>query len=90
VLPEVSDFVDIQGAQCVRCVNDDGVWYFKRSDGGLNGHRVDGPAVVFSDGAMLWRINDVDMHSSAEFQRAAGVSDEDMIMLILKYGPISS
>lgn len=49
-------------------------------------HRVDGPAVIYTDGDIGWFIDGVGIRSSQLYQQLAGLSDEDMLSLILKYG----
>jgi len=49
-------------------------------------HRTDGPAVEHTDGYKSWFVNDKRISFPKEFQEATGVSDEDMCVLILKYG----
>jgi hypothetical protein len=55
----------------------------------LNGkvHRTDGPAVI-SKGRYKWWINDKIYISNKYFQEAAGITDEDMTAIILKYGNV--
>lgn len=57
----------------------------------LNGeyHRLDGPAVVESNGHQAWLIRGKTYHKNKDFQRDAGLSDEDMAILVLKYGNIT-
>lgn len=55
----------------------------------LNGlrHRTDGPAIIYPDGRTSWYVNGgFRITDSKTFQFKAGVSDEDMVALILKYG----
>ena len=56
----------------------------------LNGqlHRVDGPAIIWMDGAMLWYLNDRWIKSAKRFQHIAGLSDEAMLLLRIRYGEI--
>jgi hypothetical protein len=51
-------------------------------------HREDGPAVIYSDGYKSWWINDKIYISNKYFQEAAGITDEDMTAIILKYGNV--
>lgn len=57
----------------------------------LNGerHRVDGPAITWGNGDMVWYLNDERISSSKEYQKLAGLSDEAMSVLILRYGEVS-
>jgi hypothetical protein len=50
-------------------------------------HRTDGPAHIVG-GQQSWYVNGIRMMSNADFQQASGISDEDMMVLILKYGGI--
>jgi hypothetical protein len=59
------------------------VWYINNKK-----HRIDGPAYVDNDDNMLWYINGNLYVDNKSFQLAAGISDEDMIAIILKYGNI--
>lgn len=51
-------------------------------------HRLDGPAVIYPNGTKVWYINDARCHSWHEFQEQSGLSNEEMSLLILKYGEI--
>ena len=51
-------------------------------------HRMDGPAIIDEYGNYGWYLNDDRICSREEFQRRAGLSDEEMALLILKYGDI--
>jgi hypothetical protein len=59
----------------------------------INGklHRTDGPAILSSDVNDDWKewyINNKRCHDNKSFQEAAGISDEDMTAIILKYGNV--
>ena len=51
-------------------------------------HRVDGPAAVYQSGLIQWWFEGQHIHSAERFQQVSGLSDEDMTILILKYGEI--
>lgn len=51
-------------------------------------HRVDGPAEIMSNGKFNWYIKGLYVRSSYIFQRMTGISDEELMLLILKYGEI--
>ncbi|MDV7396463.1 hypothetical protein RZS08_34025, partial [Arthrospira platensis SPKY1] len=51
-------------------------------------HRHDGPAVEYASGNKQWFVNDMRCRSASEFQQATNISDEQLSMLILKYGEI--
>ncbi len=60
---------------------DDGTYaYYK------NGwfHRVDGPAIIFPGGSVRWVI-DGNTYTFADFLSNANISEEEKIILILKY-----
>ena len=52
-------------------------------------HRIDGPAAEYANGKYMWCLNGDIYLNNKEFQKAAGISDEDMFMLILKYGDVT-
>ena len=49
-------------------------------------HRLDGPAVAYSSGLEFWWVNGVHVEFPREFRRVSGLGDQDMLVLILKYG----
>ena len=51
-------------------------------------HRIDGPAVISDTGYMAWWMNDRRYTDNASYQKAAGLSDEQMIMMVLEYGDV--
>jgi hypothetical protein len=48
-------------------------------------HRVDGPAMICTDGVQQWYIRGNYMWSPKVYQEAAKLSDEEMSFLLLKY-----
>ena len=52
-------------------------------------HRTDGPAVECADGSKSWYVNGKQYGTNKSFQQAANLTDEEMMMLVLKYGNIS-
>ena len=52
-------------------------------------HRTDGPAVMWADRDPEWYVNDKKCYTNEEFQQAAGLTDEELIEIILKYGPVN-
>lgn len=48
-------------------------------------HRIDGPAVIWVGGTHRWYIDNVEISSAPLYQQLAGLSDEDMTMLLLKF-----
>lgn len=53
-------------------------------------HRIDGPALIYAsdDSGESWYIDGKNYGNNKEFQDAARLSDEDMAVLILKYGNV--
>lgn len=51
-------------------------------------HRDDGPAIIFSGGAKDWYIRGKDIRNYMQFQEMTGCSDEEIILLKLKWGDI--
>lgn len=51
-------------------------------------HRIDGPAFVSADD-YIWCVNGRVYVSNVAFQEAANLTDEDMAVIILKYGNVS-
>jgi hypothetical protein len=64
-------------------VDGDQVWY-------INGklHREDGPACVGNNGYREWWINSILYTTNKSYQKAANLSNEDMLMINLKYGDV--
>jgi hypothetical protein len=56
--------------------------------GKMNNSRTNGPAVIHIDGYKSWWINDKIYCDNKSFQKAAGITDEDMIAIVLKYGNV--
>lgn len=53
---------------------------------GYNIHRLDGPAIIYNDGDMGWYINDNLYTSWKRFGEVAKLSEEQLSILVLKYG----
>jgi hypothetical protein len=51
-------------------------------------HRTDGPAYIQCNGKSSWYINSIRCFNNKSFQKAAKLSDEDMIAIVLKYGDV--
>lgn len=67
------------------------VWDDGSEEWYINGdcHRTDGPACTYPDnGEQRWYIRDQWIHTNTAFQIAAGISDEDMTAMVLKYGDV--
>ncbi len=52
-------------------------------------HRIGGPAVIYHDGRYGWNIRGYSFYSNKSYQAAAKLSDEEMLILVIKYGNIS-
>lgn len=48
-------------------------------------HRLDGPAIIMSDKEISWVVNGQGQRTWKKFQRAAKLSDADMLIIMLKY-----
>lgn len=72
------------GSPAVLYNNGSTTWY-------VNGdrHRVDGPAITFFSGDLFWFVNGKRCTSNDEFQDAAGISDRELALMVLRYGTIS-
>lgn len=51
-------------------------------------HRIDGPAVIYPDGNECWFVRNESCSTWKQFQELSKVSDEELSILILKYGSI--
>ena len=51
-------------------------------------HRLDGPAYIRRDGGYGWYINGERYYNESSYKHAAGISDEEMLVITLKYGNI--
>ncbi len=51
-----------------------------------NRHREDGPAVIHAIGTKEWWVNGIQYHLIKDYKPHCTVSDEELFMLILKYG----
>lgn len=62
-------------------------WY---NDNGLL-HRTDGPAIISSkDNSMFWYVNNFRVYSWEEFQRESGISNEQLLQLVIQYGTLKN
>jgi len=51
-------------------------------------HREDGPAVIYPSGEQHWFINGNQCLDNTEYQEAANLSDQEMCVIILRYGNV--
>jgi hypothetical protein len=83
----------------IRTFKPDGGWYEEYSDGSvlhligpsLRGsfHRVDGPAIEWANGTRQWFLNGQCYDNKmSEFQSNANITDDEMIVIHLKFGPL--
>lgn len=49
-------------------------------------HCIDGPAVITRSGLVFWYVNDYKMTNWDDFRLEAKLTDEQFLLLILKYG----
>jgi hypothetical protein len=89
----ITKYVDAHGTACALWEEYDGMTrhYLEEPEDGIphQYHRIDGPAVDDVNGSKFWFIYDKLYVSNNSFQEAAGISDEDMLVIILKYGDVS-
>lgn len=52
-------------------------------------HRIGAPAVIRKNGNMVWFVRGSFYTDNASYQKAAGLTSEDMLAMILKYGDVS-
>jgi phage baseplate assembly protein gpV len=52
-------------------------------------HRIGGPAVVFRPGDQDWYIDGILHFTNKSYQTAANLTDEEMTLVVLKYGNVS-
>lgn len=51
-------------------------------------HRIDGPAIIFANGDKRWYVYGERVQGRVRFKQLTYISDEEMSILILKYGDI--
>ena len=51
-------------------------------------HRRNGPAIIYTD-CRFWYVDGSNYKSNKEYQEAANLSDEEMTIIVLKYGNVS-
>lgn len=51
-------------------------------------HRRDGPAIIWDEHRNAWFIYGVQASSNSEFRELAGITEEEMDILVLKHGGI--
>lgn len=49
-------------------------------------HRTDGPALITGDGRVEYYINDEEIKSARTYQKLTGMSDDDLLAMVLRYG----
>ncbi len=52
-------------------------------------HRVDGPSIIFSNQKPVWIVDGIRCRTQEEYKHHARIFDEDISILILKYGDIT-
>ena len=48
-------------------------------------HREDGPAVIWEGSSQRWYIDDMEIKTAIHYQELTGLSDEAMMVLLLKF-----
>jgi hypothetical protein len=87
------EYIDAHGVQCKVSYGHRSEFHYIPGDGVTTStvsHRLDGPASTYSNGEVRWYIYGKMYTTNESFQKAANLSDDDMIVLNLKYGPIST
>lgn len=51
-------------------------------------HRIDGPAIEFRSGTLEWWVDGVEYYDNTDYCKAAGITIEEMEVLVLKFGDI--
>lgn len=51
-------------------------------------HRTDGPAIIDPSTGNSWYVNGIPITTDEQFQKIAKISDEELLMIIIKYGKI--
>ncbi len=66
------------------------IGYYGTQEWYINGklHREDGPAIIETDGWQYWYINGKRHRNNKSYQQAANLTDEDMLMIKIKYGDV--
>ncbi len=76
----------------IKCIDVDEItlWTVDGTDKVLSAwHRIDGPAYMdFKYNDFGWYVNGNVVHTDAEFQQLANISDEEMCIMIIKYGSV--
>ena len=69
-------------------VGDLTLWYYVSDTNQSVMHCIDGPAYIDEYGDMGWYVHGKICYTNAEFQAESGISDEEMAIMILKYGNV--
>lgn len=51
-------------------------------------HREDGPAIIHPTGKQFWYVRGIRCYDNKSYQRAACITDEEMLTIVLKYGNV--
>ncbi len=71
------------GEYCIIFNNGTGRWF-------KNGtrHRLDGPSCMYVSRNIEWWVGGIQCRNNKSYQEATGLSNEDMAVVILKYGNV--
>jgi hypothetical protein len=83
-------YIDRFGVECIEYIDDGIEFHYLMTSFSPTPHRIDGPAEAYANGEKRWAIMGRYHTTNESFQKAAKLSDDDMIVLNLKYGPIST
>lgn len=51
-------------------------------------HRIDGPAIIYRNDIVNWVVHGIHCQNWQKFQKVSKIFDEEISILILKYGSI--
>ncbi len=79
----IKDGASINGEYCIIFSNGARCWF----KNGIR-HRLDGPSCMYISINIEWWVNGVQFRNNTSYQNAAGISDEEMLVIIIKYGNV--
>ena len=79
-------FSALKSAEGYYCINfSSGVKHWRKNE---KLHRIGAPSVIAPNGELGWHILGIGYYSNKGYQNDAGLSDEEMTIMILKYGDV--
>jgi hypothetical protein len=86
---QTTPYVNSFGEKCIMVISDTGTERHSMVGEYPIPHRIDGPAVTHQHGTLRWFLYGRPIRSNDEFKKMSGISDSEMIIMVLKYGPVS-